>query len=285
MILVRILGGLGNQMYCYALYRTFLERGQDAWMDIFFYEQQSRDSIIDYRNYELSNVFNINARILNEHKFKYFMMRIKRKINILKTYIDKETGFQPEILDIKSGFLIGYWQSFNYSTEIENILRKEFTFKKIPTGEAAKLLDDVRNCNSVSISFRRGDYLKLGGDLSVLPVEYYTNAIRYIQERVPNAKFFCVSDDIDYCKNLYGSSKIDIKFVAHSANNSDAYDMQLISQCKHNILANSTFSIWGAWLNQNPGKIVLRPEWFPNRKDFWPEDWIMIPSQLKSAKK
>ena len=201
----------------------------------------------------------------------------------MNIYVDKGTHFQPEVFELEDGDLWGYWQSFKYSAEIENILRKEFTFKKTPTGEAAELLDEVKNCNSVSISIRRGDYLKIGGELSVLPEDYYTNAINYILEHVPNAKLFCVSNDIEYCKETYGK-KYNIKFVNVPADN-DSFDMQLISQCKNNILANSTFAIWGAWLNQNPNKIVLRPDWYKKRKDFWPEDWIMIPSGLKPDNK
>ena len=284
MLVVPIIGGLGNQMYGYALYRTLLERGRDVYMDISFYNHQN-NPLIDFREYELSRVFNITERLFNRKSLKFFMLRVLRKLHLgFKGYTEKGYYYQPEVFDVKSGFFNGYWQSFKYSAEIENILRKEFTFKIVPTGEAAELLDKVRNCNSVSMSIRRGDYVKLSHIHKVLHVDYYINAIRYIQERVSNAKFFCTSDDINWCENTYGGRGYDIHFVKCPSDN-NSYDMQLISQCKHNIIANSTFSIWGAWLNQNPEKIVIRPEKFfsdggpcSEHKDLWPEDWISIPS-------
>ena len=286
MLTVFIGGGLGNQMYQYALYRTLLERGRDVYMDISPYDHQ-KERYGDFRKYELADVFNITERLAPKmSNLKYFMLRVVKKLKVpglMNMYVNKGY-FQQEVLEeIHDGILWGTWGSFKYSAEIEDILRKEFTFKRVPTGEAAKLLDEVRNCNSVSISVRRGDYLKLSHIFEVLPVDYYTNAIRYIQERVPNAKFFCVSNDIEYCKETYGN-KYNIKFVHVPADN-DAFDMQLISQCKHNIIANSTFSIWGAWLNQNPGKIVLRPEKFGKINDYGTEDWIVIPSENDAGNK
>ena len=278
MLLVRMTGGLGNQMYCYALYRTLLERGRDVYMDLSYYCHQNNPNV-DIREYELSKVFNITERTMKMSELKYFFMRIARRLKVpglVGLYQEKEGGFSSnmKVFNIKNGILDGYWQSFKYSAEIENILRKEFTFKRVPTGEAAELLNKVCNCNSVSMSIRRGDYLKWNGSLTE---GYYINAINYIQERVPNAKFFCVSDGIDYCKNTYGGRGYDIYFVKCPPDN-NSYDMQLISQCKHNILANSTFSIWGAWLNQNPGKIVIRPENLYPIIYYDTEDWIIINS-------
>lgn len=180
MLIVSIVGGLGNQMYGYALYRNLLERGRDVWMDLSFYDHQN-SPVVAFREYELSKVFNITERLLNRKSVNFFVSRVLRKLHLgFKGYRDKQSGYQPEVFDVKSGILSGYWSSFKYSAEIENILRKEFTFKRVPTGEAAKLLDEVRNCNSVSMSIRRGDYLKLLHFHRVLPVEYYTNAINYI---------------------------------------------------------------------------------------------------------
>ena len=275
MIIVKIVGGLGNQMYGYALYRTLLARGRNAKMELSFWDHQN-SPIIDKRKYLLSEVFNVVER--TPSKAEYFMMRAARKLKLVKTYRDNEQKFQPEILNIKHGFVYGYWQSFKYCAEIEDTIRKEFTFRKPLTGRSAEVIDEIRSCNSVSISFRRGDYVKLG---CTLPMEYYTNAIRYIQERVPDAKFFCTSDDIDYCKNTLGGGGI--TFIDWSNGDDQYFDMQVIASCKHNILANSTFCLWGAWLNPNPHKIVIRPsKWQMDqvdaRQDFWPDEWVSIPS-------
>ena len=178
MLIVPIVGGLGNQMYGYALYRTLLERGRDVYMDISFYDHQNTPNVA-IREYELAKVFNITERLVSIKSVKVLALRVLRKLHLgFKGYREKGSYYQPEVFDVKSGFLNGYWGSFKYSAEIENILRKEFTFKRVPTGEAAKLLDEVRNCNSVSMSIRRGDYLKLTHIHRVLPVDYYINAIK-----------------------------------------------------------------------------------------------------------
>ena len=173
MLIVRIVGGLGNQMYGYALYRALLERGRDVVMDLYFFGQK-RSPILDKRN-------------------------------------------------------------------------------------------------SVSVSVRRGDYVNLKCDM---PKEYYTTAIKYIRERVSDAKFFFTSDDIEWCKKNFAGNP-DFEFVEKS-NPDDRFDLCVISECKHDIIANSTFSVWGAWLNKNPNKITIRPDFWPERKDFWPEDWICL---------
>lgn len=199
MIIVSIVGGLGNQMYGYALYRTLLERGRDAYMDLEFYNHQN-SPIITFRKYQLSNVFNITERLKSGRLFSFFG-RAARKLNLpnrLFYYYKEEEG--PDVFNIKNGYLSGYWQNSKYFAEIEPILRKEFTFKKPLTGKSAEIIERIKNCNSVSVSIRRDDYFRLG---HTLPESYYANAIRYIQERVTDAKFFFVSDDIDYCKNTY----------------------------------------------------------------------------------
>ena len=275
MIIIDIAGGLGNQMYGYALYRTLLERGRDVYMNISYYDHQDSQDLT-VRKYELSETFHVTER------FTQGFANIIRKFRLMRTYRDKNTCFQPEILDVQKGILTGCWESFKYSQEIEGILRREFTFRKPLTGKSAQVIDEIRNCNSVSISFRRGDYVALG---RVLPVEYYERAVKYIRQRVPDSKFFCTSDDIDWCKETFRDH--DLTFIDWSLDDAQYFDMQVISECKYNILANSTFCLWGAWLNQNPNKIVLRPSKYffsskpkyialNQRKDFWPDDWISI---------
>ena len=274
MIIIDIAGGLGNQMYGYALYRTLLERGRDVYMNISYYDHQNSPDLT-VRKYELSETFYVTER------FSQGFANFIRKFKLMRTYKDKNTCFQPEILDVQKGILTGCWESFKYSQEIEGILRKEFTFRKPLTGKSAQVINEIRSCNSVSVSFRRGDYVTLG---RVLPIEYYKRAIQYHRQRIPDAKFFCVSDDIEWCKETFRD--YDFTFIDSSLND-DSEDMRIISNCKYNILANSTFSMWGAWLNQNPDKIVLRPSKYffsdkpkytvlNQRKDFWPEDWISI---------
>lgn len=273
MIAVRIVGGLGNQMYGYALYRALLALGKDVRMDLSSWSRR-KDPILDKRKYLLSEVFNIEERPLNP--ILSFIMRAGVKLGLVNDYQDKG-GFQPEVFGVKNGMITGYWCSFKYCAGIEDILRSEFTFRQPLAGRSADVIEEIKNCNSVSISFRRGDYLNLGW---ALPMEYYTRAIRYIQERVPDAKFFCTSDDINWCKSVLNGRGY--RFIDWSEGDDQYIDLRIISSCKHNILANSTFCLWGSWLNTNPGRIVLRPDKYtlehPGTKDLWPSDWISIPA-------
>ena len=270
MIIIDIAGGLGNQMYGYALYRTLLERGRDIYMNLSFYDHQDSPDVT-VRKYELSETFYVTER------FTQGFANFIRKFKLMHTYRDKNTCFQPEILDVQKGILTGSWQSFKYSHEIENILRKEFTFRKPLTGQSEKVINEIRNnSHSVSISVRRGDYVNLG---FALPDEYYFNAIKYIQARIPDAKFFCTSDDIDWCKETFRD--YDFTFIDWSLGDNQYFDMQVISECRHNILANSTFCLWGAWMNMKPDKIILRPEKWGDPKvdikqDLWPNEWLKI---------
>lgn len=278
MIVVSIVGGLGNQMYGYALYRTLKEQGKSVKADMSYFRVPRRgkadNSIVTWRNFELQNVFGIEVDSLNAAE--QFLLKLGRKAKLIQCYYDKELFFQPEVLNITDGLLSGYWQSFKYSREIESILRKEFRFRKPLTGRSAEAIQKIRNCNSVSISVRRGDYVRLGWEL---PLSYYENAIRLIREKVPDAKFFCTSDDIDWCKEAWGDQ---MEYIDWSSGADQYFDMQVISECKHNILANSTFCSWGAWMNQNENKLVIYPEKFneqlKDRKDFWPDEWIGLPS-------
>ncbi|MBQ7155840.1 MAG: alpha-1,2-fucosyltransferase [Synergistaceae bacterium] len=197
MIIVNIVGGLGNQMYGYSMYRTLLERGRNVWMNLSFYEHQNHP-IIPARIYQLHTLFNIRERVLG--KTGWFIARAMRKLRLMPNYVER--GFCPEVLNFRHAILNGYWGSFKYFTGMEEILRKEFTFKRPLPQECNDLLDEARSCNSVCLHVRRGDYVGLGWYL--LPESYYRRAMRYIQERVPDAKFFCVSDDIDFCRNTLG---------------------------------------------------------------------------------
>ena len=277
------MGGLGNQMYGYALYRTLKEQGKNVKLDLSFFQMQpiyhllelahNGKIIVSTRHYELKKVFGIEADALSAAQC--YLMKLATKAKLIETYYDKETSFQPEALEITSGILRGYWQSFKYSKSIEGILRNEFQFSKPLSGRSAEVIQKIRSCNSVSISVRRGDFLKLGWQL---PLSYYENAIHLIKEKIPDAMFFCTSDDIDWCKRTWGN---EMEYIDWSLGDYQYFDMQVISECKHNILANSTFCSWGAWLNSHVDKIVIYPEnnvYLKDRKDFWEDEWIGVPS-------
>ena len=141
-----------------------------------------------------------------------------------------------------------------------------------------KILDLIHETNSVSLHVRRGDYVKLQHIHGLCDLDYYAHAIRFITEHLTNPHFFIFSDDIQWVTN---NLKIGFShtFVDINHGHDSAWDMWLMANCKHNIIANSSFSWWGAWLNQNPNKIVVAPaQWFADgqQTDIISDDWTKI---------
>lgn len=272
MVVVKIIGGLGNQMFCYALYRSLKEKGIKTKVDISFYNKQDNQDI-DKRELELEKVFGLKLDRINY--LQSFLNDIEIRFGLKRVISDNMNGFQSEVMNIKDGVLSGYWQSLKYSNHISSILRNDFSFDRPLSDKAKQILEKIRKTNSVSISVRRGDYLKVG---YVQPLEYYDKAISYIKTNVENPVFYCTSDDIEWCKNVWDDSMVYIDWLDDY---NQYFGMQIISECKHNIISNSTYGFWGAWLNDNKNKIVIRPsKWFkdPQKKkiDFWPEEWLVI---------
>ena len=289
MIIIEIIGGLGNQMFQYALGRYLSEKNNvDFKLDITGFENYS------LRNYELG-IFNIKESFaspeeIEEIKYKkqniiIKMLRRKKEKKLSKNYIqEKHFHFDPEILGIKDNvYLSGYWQSEKYFMEIADILKKEFSIKSEPNAKNREFLEKIKNTNSVSLHIRRGDYVSDAQTKSVHCVnfdEYYVNAVNLMKEKLENPHFFIFSDEPEWVKNNFAQ---DMEFIIVDCNSSDTgyEDMRLMSNCRHNITANSSFSWWGAWLNNNPDKIVITPQkWFNiserNIKDLLPESWIKL---------
>jgi hypothetical protein len=206
-----------------------------------------------------------------------------RKLPILYSrLIANESGhaFMKEFYSYpKDVYLNGYWQSEYYFEPIKGILRKEFTLKEVLIGQNAELAERIKNSNSVSLHIRRGDYVdnkEVSEFHGTCSPEYYKKAIEFLKAK-GDLEVFVFSDDIQWAKENLRADKIN--FVAQ--NNPGYIDMNLMALCKHNIIANSSFSWWAAWLNQSPSKIVIAPQkWFadPGRQtpDIYPKNWIKI---------
>ena len=178
----------------------------------------------------------------------------------------------------------GYWQSPKYFNSIETLIRKEFTFQKPLDSKNLEILNLIKNTISVSIHIRRTDFQIINSNdiHGFCSLEYYDEAINYIHTNVLMSKFFIFSDDINWAKeNL--KVPMNSYFVSGNTGEKSYIDMQLMSNCNHNIIANSSFSWWGAWLNSNPKKIVIAPKkWFSDEKmnaqtdDLIPAEWIRM---------
>jgi hypothetical protein len=280
MFTIKLLGGLGNQMFQYALGRHLATKNKtELVLDI-----------SDFQHYKLHKyslgAFNIRAKILNEKRPNQNLLsqRIVRKLKKIfsflpNNFIDEPTPhFAEQILNTKNNkTLTGYWQSEKYFKDIEEIIKKDFTLNsqhEFKDKQKLELIKKIKSCNSISLHIRRGDYVNLKFNTNL---EYYKNSIKFMQKNINSPVFFIFSDDINWVKK---NLKIEQEHF-YIQGNKNYEDITLMSLCKHNITANSTFSWWGAWLNNNKNKTVTTPKiWFLkteyNTKDLIPNSWIKI---------
>lgn len=296
MIVVQLRGGLGNQLFQYALGKNLADANKTTLtLDTSYLQSKlPLKKIATPMQYELS-IFNIRAAISSNFiksspwlypfaKAEYIVRELWHKN---RYHIVQETQFNFDQTILKSSdnsFLIGNFQSESYFKNITQELRKDFTFLPALDKDNQEWMAKIKQKNSVSIHIRRGDYLSIAKNaqkFTSLSLEYYKNAISVIAAQISNPEFFVFSDDVQWVQQ---NLKLDFPtfFVTNNHTPTTAYlDMQLMSACKHHIIANSTFSWWGAWLNPNSDKIVITPkQWFTdtsiNSKDICPIEWIKL---------
>ena len=275
-IISHIIGGLGNQMFQYALGRCLtLKRGVRLKLDVSGFTGYKK------RKYELS-AFNIQEDYANRLEILSFSIPSlwRPQPRVIKR---EHAHFEHEILALSGDvYLKGYWQSEKYFIEIEDVIRKEFTLKNPQSGKNLEVSRLIASKESVSLHVRRGDYVseKKTRDIhGVCPLGYYKRSVEYMRQMIKYPFFYIFSDDFEWVhKNLKLSN--DCLCVEFNSNSHE--DLRLMSQCKHHITANSSFSWWGAWLNPRKNKIVLSPDpWFKdplhNPNDIIPSEWIKIP--------
>lgn len=275
MKIVRIQGGLGNQMFQYALLKGLeVTFNEPVLADISMFNMY-------FRRYELEYVFGVGLRYANYADMKqvyrcskdYNITRLQRKLFGPSKFeyketedVEKDACVYEENVD---RYYEGYWIMERYAELAEPILRNDFVFKNKLNNNNEVVLNEIRESESVSLHVRRGDFLKLPDYCGICDLEYYKYAISHILSNVSDAHFFVFSNDIQWCKeNIVPLLKgANVTFVEGNKGWDSYVDMQLMSECKHNIIANSTFSWWGAWLNNNPNKIVVAPKyWYRTRK-------------------
>ena len=175
-------------------------------------------------------------------------------------------------------FYRGGWHSELNFTAVADAVKRRFRFPEIQDAAVLAVIDRIKSCQSVSLHLRRGDYLGLSEFQGVCTEAYYEHAIAYFESQIENPEYFVFSDDPTYAREQFGA---DPNFHIIDLNHGeDAWcDLLMMTQCRYNIIANSTFSWWGAWLNDNPSKIVVHPRYHLNgveTRDFYPRNWICI---------
>ena len=273
MIIVRLRGGLGNQMFQYAAGRRLaIHNKTNLKLDMSWLKVAQQHENVDFRQYAL-DAFMIKGSLANSIDLaRIYMPPYTRKKHLYRTlmgsiqpfYEPEDGSFQPGLLTApKNSYLEGSWLNEKYFNDQATIIRNDFRFNK-PLGHKANMLKtEIYNSEAVSVHIRRGDYVtnKIAEQrLGILPLDYYKNAADFIEKKINKPAFFVFSDDIEWCKkhlNL-GSPTF---YSDHQNKNWE--DMWLMSLCKHNIIANSSFSWWGGWLNDSPDKIIVAPKkWF-----------------------
>jgi hypothetical protein len=294
MIIVQLKGGLGNQLFQYAVARDLAERQHSKVMlDLNMYNQTE---LISHEFYALKH-FNINAEIANDSDMELFysnniLKKVQRKImrltgmgKIKSIYEKKWFIFDHEVFRYAGNvYLHGYWQSEKYFKNIEGIIRSELSLKDSLTQKTLEVSKDITTKkNTVSLHIRRGDYvtdIKTHNTLGLCSLDYYRKCVSFIGNELGDLNIFVFSDDPAWVKEnivfdypLYFVDHNDIKYAYE--------DMYLMSLCEHNIIANSSFSWWGAWLNNNKNKKVFAPKkWTVNTNsadlDIIPENWNLM---------
>lgn len=292
MVITNLIGGLGNQMFQYAAGRALsLEYGVPLRLDVSGFAAYDL-----HQGFELNRVFKGAFEIADEADVRsilgwQYSPVIRRVVPRSSMAVFRSKKFIVEpcfnywdgIKHVQSDcYLTGYWQSEKYFLNFAGQIRDDFSFSPLLEKQNADLAKEITSSNAVSLHVRRGDYINISKNVATYEtcsLEYYRTAIQSVTERVKNTRFFVFSDDIDWVKS---NLKIDYPciYVDHNQGAESYNDMRLMSMCQHHIIANSSFSWWGAWLNPSTDKIVVAPKrWFSketNTQDLIPQSWVRV---------
>lgn len=316
MIVVRMRDGLGNQMFQYAIGRKLAESYDTTLkLDARWYVDQENKSVAS-RSYNLPK-FDIRAQSATDEDLRDFFSigpvpvpedtvhlssRVSEVIGVVPTelitrmnswlfdyyweirdsppsetpswpYVNK---FWPSIFSLSGNlYLAGFWQDPQYFADMRETLQEELTVTRPPSGKNKSLLEEIESTTSIGIHIRRGDYVDMGSEL---PTAYYRHAVRRIEQSVSEPTYYVFSNDPEWVSKEFDIGR-DIVNVRHNDGSTDYEDFRLLRRCDHQIIANSTFSWWAAWLNKAPNKIVCVPDSALDRNPYgFCDDWVPIES-------
>lgn len=297
LVITRLIGGLGNQMFQYATGRALALRGGAALkLDVTGFAAAGAHT---KRRYELDS-FSIHGGAASDADLARFgrtgkprsprldrvlrLFRFGRPYGAWPIYREPHFHFDPAVPELRAPvYLDGYWQCERYFSDIAGVLRQEFTAKAPLDRENAALAEAIDAVNAVSLHVRRGDYASdptTNRVHGICSPDYYQRAVDYITTRTGAAHLFVFSDDRQWTRaNLRFAAPT--TFVGANSPDCSYRDMQLMARCRHHIIANSSFSWWGAWLNRSDEKIVVAPrQWFGtssnDTSDLIPANWVRL---------
>lgn len=292
MVISQVIGGLGNQMFQYAVGRALsLKKSEELKLDVSGFAHYGL-----HHGFELQRVFNCPAELADKSDVCGVLgwqswPLVSRIVSRPRYAVLRRNGFivEPNFQywpDINQApqdcYLVGYWQSEKYFIDNASTIRSDFIFRPPLDTRNKELAAAIGEADAASLHIRRGDYVKNPQTYAVHGVcslDYYCAAVKYIAERVHSPHFFVFSDDIAWARENLKIS-FPCQFIGHNQGINSYIDMQLMSLCKHHIIANSSFSWWGAWLNPSLAKIVVAPEkWFADGSavdDLFPQGWVKL---------
>ena len=301
MVIIKLMGGLGNQLQQYALYKKFVSMEVETKIDLSWFRSSNQETMFAKRSIELEYLDGVNyetatleevAQLIGRDNF-WGKMKRKFAPTSYKKYVE-DTIYDPELLKATDLYIEGYFACEFYYYDIIPSLRREIKFPIVKSArfmDIQSLVEDMADCDSVSLHMRRGDYLDsanqevFGG---ICTSEYYGKAIRLCVERLDKPKFYVFSDDTDYAYEYVAgfmgmNPGVEMRVIDLNRGNDSLLDIYLMSKCKHNIVANSTFSFWGARFNDYEDPIKIRPTIHKNTQVFnradmtrWWPGWIFV---------
>jgi len=292
MIVSAILGGIGNQMFQYSAGRALaLSRNEPLLVDL-----SGFDGYGLHQGYELQRVFALEVKPAEREQIQdlfgwrsnSLVLKLLKRRGFAKLRghhlaIEPHFNYWHDLASLGTPlYMMGYWQSARYIGSHEAQIRDDFRFRNPLQGRNAELASEMESSASVSLHIRRGDYVTHKATTKIMELcslDYYREAVRHISSRVHDPVFFVFSDDMEWAKKSLNFHP-NFVFVEQNTGLESYRDMQLMSACRNHIIANSSFSWWGAWLNPKPDKLVIAPRrWFRNGmndSDLIPVQWIRL---------
>lgn len=275
--IIKFQGGLGNQMFQYAL---SLRLKHDGYAPV-RYDTEYYSYCDPHYGFELERIFGVKCKGPGMVARRIFKSKKLTRLLVKYLYDYNDTVYEMPVEGLLRPvkYYDGYWQNENYFKKVESLVRKSFVFNELSVApQNREMAQRMAGESSVSLHVRRGDYLSCDILCDVCGVEYFRRAIEYMRSILgEQVRFYLFSDDLEWvAKNL---DVPNATYVEHNRGLDSWQDMYLMSSCKHHIIANSSFSWWGAWLNPSPEKIVVAPDKWFNHKEYTeiiPDSWVKI---------